>query len=230
MQRGYHYLDLLTAVFASVAIVSGTIAGKIFQIGPVTLPGSAVLFPVTYIFGDILTEVYGYRRARRVIWIGLLCSIISTVTYGAVAALPPADGFTENRAFETVLGQVPRIAAAGWLAFFLGENTNSVILSLMKRWTKGRYLWTRTIGSTIAGEFVDTVVFFMLAFGGVLPWDLVTRTTLHLYVWKVLVEVTLTPVTYRVIAHIKSVEQLDVFDHGEHYNPFSLGVDTSRTS
>jgi uncharacterized integral membrane protein (TIGR00697 family) len=146
MKREYQYIDLLTALFSSVAIISGTIAGKIFQIGPVTLPGSAILFPVTYIFGDILTEVYGYRRARRVIWIGLFCSVIATLTYGAVAALPPAVAFDENDAFVTVLGQVPRIAAAGWFAFFLGENANSVTLSLMKRWTHGRFLWARTIG------------------------------------------------------------------------------------
>lgn len=220
----YRYLDLLTALFASVAIISGTIAGKIFQIGPVTLPGSAILFPLTYIFGDILTEVYGYQRARRVIWIGLMCSIVSTVTYGVVALLPPAAGFHENYSYEIVLGQVPRIAAAGWLAFFLGENANSVTLSLMKIWTRGRHLWTRTIGSTIIGEGVDTVIFFFLAFSGVLEWGLITRTTLYLYLWKVGVEVVLTPATYVVVAHIKRVEQVDVYDYHERYNPFRLSA------
>ena len=195
-----------------------------------TLPGSAILFPVTYIFGDILTEVYGYRRARRVIWIGLFCSVIATLAYSVVAALPPAVQFYENQAFVTVLGQVPRIAAAGWFAFFLGENANSVTLSLMKIWTKGRYLWARTIGSTIVGELVDTVVFFFLAFSGVLAWDLITRTTLYLYAWKVTVEVVLTPLTYRVIAHIKRVEESDAFDHGERYNPFRISAEDPRTS
>jgi queuosine precursor transporter len=224
--RGYAYLDLLTAVFASITVISGTIAGKIFQVGSVTLPGSAILFPVTYIFGDILTEVYGYRRARRVIWIGLLCSVLSTLTYGVVAALPPAVGFEGNEAFVTVLGQVPRIAAAGWIAFFLGENANSVTLSLMKKWTRGRHLWARMIGSTVVGEFVDTVIFFVLAFSGVLSWDLLTRTIVYLYAWKVIVEIVLTPATYRVVAHVKRVEALDVFDHGEHYNPFRIRTET----
>jgi uncharacterized integral membrane protein (TIGR00697 family) len=218
----FRYLDFLTALFASVAVISGTIAGKIFQVGPVTLPGSAVLFPLTYIFGDILTEVYGYRRARRVIWVGLACSIVSTLTYGVVSVLPPAQGFHENAAYATVLGQVPRIAAAGWLAFLLGENTNSVTLSLMKIATRGRHLWTRTIGSTIVGEFVDTSVFLLLAFGGVLEWSLLIRTTLFHYVWKVAVEVAFTPITYLVVSHIKRIEQVDVYDYGERYNPFRV--------
>lgn len=216
------YLDLLTALFASVAVISGTIAGKIIQVGPVTLPGSAALFPLTYIFGDILTEVYGYRRARRVIWIGLLCSIISTATYALVATLPPAAEFHDNSAYVTVLGQVPRIAVSGWIAFFLGENANSVVLSRMKIWTEGRHLWIRTIGSTIVGELVDSVVFFTLAFAGTLGWGLILRTTIYLYLWKVLLEVVLTPVTYRVVAYLKRVERLDTFDHGESYNPFRV--------
>jgi len=220
--REYRYLDLLTAMFASVAVISGTIAGKIFQVGPVTLPGSAILFPLTYIFGDILTEVYGYRRARRVIWIGLLCSIVSTATYGAVAVLPPAEGFHDNASFARVLGQVPRIAAAGWLAFFLGENANSVTLSLLKIATQGRHLWLRTIGSTVVGEFVDTCVFLLLAFGGSLEWGLLSQTIWYHYVWKVAVEVLLTPVTYLVVWHIKHVERVDMFDYGERYNPFRL--------
>lgn len=220
MQNEYKYVDLLTALFASIAVISGTIAAKIFQIGTITLPGSAVLFPLTYIFGDILTEVYGYRRARRVIWIGLFCSVVSTVIYGVVAALPPAIGFNDNDAYSTVLGQVPRIAVSGWIAFFLGENANSITLSLMKVWTGGKYLWARTIGSTIVGELIDSVVFFVLAFAYVLDWGLLIRTTIYLYMWKVLVEVLLTPLTYRVIGHIKRKERVDVFDYGERYDPF----------
>jgi uncharacterized integral membrane protein (TIGR00697 family) len=222
MRTEFKYVDLLTALFASVAIISGTIAGKVFQIGPITLPGSAILFPVAYIFGDILTEVYGYRRARRVIWIGLLCSVIATVTYGSVAALPPAAEFSENDAYVVVLGQVPRIATAGWLAFFLGENANSITLSIMKIVTKGRFLWMRTIGSTIVGEMVDTVLFLTLAFVGVLDRDLLIRTIVYFYVWKVGVEVVLTPLTYLVVAHIKEADRSDVFDYGERYNPFRL--------
>ena len=222
MKAEYKYLDLLTALFSSVAIVSGTIAGKIFQVSEITLPGSAILFPITYIFGDILTEVYGYQRARRVIWIGLFCSIIATVTYGFVSVLPPAAGFLDNQAYVTVLGQVPRIAEAGWLAFFIGENVNSVILSLMKKWTKGKYLWTRMIGSTIVGELVDTTIFISLAFTGVLDPSLVAKTVIYLYLWKLIVEIALTPITYIIVAHIKEREGLDVFDYGVRYNPFKI--------
>ncbi len=223
------YLDTLTALFAAFAIISGVVAGKIFIIGGVSLPGSAVIFPMTYIFGDILTEVYGFQRSRRVIWIGLLCSMLASIIFGIVALLPPAPGFDANAAFVRVLGQVPRIAVAGWIAFFLGEMSNSVILSLMKKATRGRFLWMRTIGSTMVGELIDTGLFFTLAFWGVLPTSLILNTIWGLYLWKVVVEVVLTPATYWVIRHLKMVDQSDVYDYGERYNPFRFGT-TRRPS
>lgn len=222
MTARYRHLDLLTALFSAITVISGAIAGKIVEVSGITVTGAAVLFPFTYIFGDILTEVYGYQRTRRVIWIGLLCSAISVITYGAVAMLPPAAEFQDNAAYVTVLGQVPRIALAGWIAFFLGENANSITLSILKKKTNGKYLWVRTIGSTVVGQWIDTAVFLTLAFGGVLDNHLIARTMLHLYLWKLVVEVLFTPVTYIVVARLKESERLDTYDHGESYNPFRV--------
>lgn len=220
----FRYTDLITAVFTAITIASGVTAGKIFSVGGVTLAGSAVIFPLAYIFGDILTEVYGFRRSRRVIWIGLFCSISASAIFGIVAALPPDASFDANEAYLRVLGQVPRIAVAGWLAYFVGEMSNSVILSLMKIATKGKHLWSRTIASTLVGELLDTFAFFYLAFWGVLPGDLLVHTAVNLYLWKVGIEVIFTPVTYLVVGFLKRKEGVDVYDHGERYNPFRFDV------
>lgn len=218
-------LDLLTALFASAVIISGLIAPRLISLGEVVLPASALLFPVTYIFGDILTEVYGYRRARRVIWIGLLCNVLAAVVFGVVAQMPAPSGYRDVAAFETVLAQVPLITCAGWIAFFLGENANSISLSILKKLTMGRMLWLRTISSTLVGELVDTVVFLGLAFRSVMGTDALIDMMLSLYLWKVAVEILFTPATYWIVGRVKRFEGLDTYDYGVKYNPFRLRAD-----
>jgi uncharacterized integral membrane protein (TIGR00697 family) len=222
MLRQYKYLGFLTAFFVTVLIVSNIASSKILALGPFTFDGGTILFPLSYIFGDVLTEVYGYSRSRRVIWTGFLMLLLTSVVFMIVGALPPASGWDGQMAYEKILGITPRIVLASVLAFFAGEFSNSYILAKMKVLMKGRRLWMRTIGSTLVGEGIDSVLFVAIAFWGVYPMDLLTEIVISNYIFKVGVEVLFTPVTYMVTAKLKKLEKEDYYDTNTDFNPFSL--------
>jgi queuosine precursor transporter len=221
--RYYRYIDLVTAAFVGVLIISNIASTKIVQMGPFSFDGGTILFPLAYIFGDVLTEVYGYRRSRRVIWTGFAWIAIAAAVFAIVDALPPADGWDLQASYHSILGQAPRIVLASLLAYLAGEFSNSFVLARLKEATAGRWLWMRTIGSTLVGEAVDTLVFLVAAFWGVLSPELLTTVIISNYVFKVGVEVLFTPVTYRVVNLLKRLEKEDFFDRGTDFNPFKVG-------
>lgn len=218
----HKYLLYVGILFVATLMISNTVAVKLVQLGPFVFAGAIFIFPLTYIFGDILTEVYGYRASRKIIWSGLAALVLMSVCYLMVQYLPAASFWQGQSAYENILGFVPRIAAASILAFFVGEFCNSYVLSRMKVWMDGRALWMRTIGSTIVGEGVDTVVFVLVAFGGVLPLAALWTIIWSGYLFKVGYEVVATPVTYVVVRWLKRAEGVDVYDRGIDYNPFNL--------
>lgn len=213
----FRFLDRITGLFVAVLIISNIASVKIVTVGPFTFDGGTLLFPLAYIFGDVLTEVYGFRAGRRVIWTGFAALALLVVTLAFVDRLPP-----ESTAFTAVLGQAPRIALASLIAYWAGEFTNSIVLARMKVATGGRWLWTRTIGSTLVGQAVDTTVFVVVAFYGVLPDGDVTAILISNYVFKVAVETALTPLTYAVVTALKRAEGVDAFDRDTDFNPLVL--------
>ncbi len=221
-ERVFRYFDLIMALFVAVLLISNVASAKIVQLGPLTFDGGTLLFPVSYIFGDILTEVYGYRRSRRVIWMGFFCAALMALTFSVVGWLPAADGWENQAAYQTILGLTPRIVAASLLAYWAGEFSNSYTLARMKVLTRGRWLWTRTIGSTIVGEGVDTVLFVTIAFAGALPGDLLIAVMLSNYLFKTGLEALMTPVTYQVVSFLKGAESEDYYDRGTDFNPFRI--------
>ena len=220
--RHYRYLDTLTITFVVILLVSNLVAQKICRIGPLTLSGAQLLFPITYIFGDIFTEVYGYAASRRAIWIGFFASALLSVMGAIAVALPPAPGWKNQAAFATVFGFIPRLVVASLVAYWAGEFTNSYTLAKMKLLTRGRWLWTRTVGSTVTGQAVDTVIVVLIAFWGQAPARTLFALILSAYFGKVAYEVLATPLTYLVVGWLKKTEQVDVFDDRESFNPFAL--------
>ncbi len=211
--EGRHKLyDLTLGLFVAVLLISNIASTKIVSIGPFTFDGGTLLFPIVYIFGDVVTEVYGFKGSRRIIWTGFFALFLMSIVIWIVGLIPPAPGWNLQGAYESILMFAPRIAIASMIAYCLGEFTNSYILSRMKNLTKGRHLWARTIGSTVLGEFVDTVVFCMLAFWGVVPGQLLLTIIISNYVFKVLFEVLATPLTYKVVSYYKETEGVDVYD------------------
>jgi uncharacterized integral membrane protein (TIGR00697 family) len=218
----YKYLDALTTAFVVVLLVSNLVAQKVCVIGPFAISGAVLLFPITYIFGDIFTEVYGFAASRRAIWLGFFGT---TLLYGMgaiVIALPAAPGWPNQQAFATVFGFIPRILAASLVAFLAGEFANSYTMAKLKLLTDGRKLWTRTIGSTVVGQAVDTVLVIVLTFVGVVPVRTLASMIVTGYALKVGYEVLATPLTYLVINRLKAVEQADAFDRQKSFNPFSF--------
>jgi uncharacterized integral membrane protein (TIGR00697 family) len=223
--RLYKYYDLVMASFVTILLCSNLIgAAKVCTVWGFTFGAGVLFFPISYIFGDILTEVYGYARARKVVWAGFGAIIFASFMSWVVVSLPPAVGWNDQRAYESVFGQTPRIVFASLAAFFAGEFANSYVLAKMKILTSGRHLWTRTIGSTIVGEGVDSLVFYPLAFLGVWENRLVLTVMISNYVIKVLWEVVVTPVTYQVVGFLKHAEQEDYYDYDTDFTPFSLEV------
>jgi queuosine precursor transporter len=218
----WRYFNLISAIFVAVLLIANTVGGKIFTVSGLNLPGGVVVFPISYIFGDILTEVYGYRASRRVIWTGLACALLMSTVYLFVQQLPPAAFWPHQAAYDVILGFAPRITIASIVAYFVGEFCNSYVLAKMKIWTRGRHLWTRTIGSTIVGEGVDTIVFCTVAFTGVFPAFAIFSVIVANYLVKVVYEVIATPITYAVVGHLKKVEGVDVYDYKTKFNPFIL--------
>jgi uncharacterized integral membrane protein (TIGR00697 family) len=217
---GTLYFDIVAVAFVSVYLISQVSSSKLFAIGPVQLPGAAVVFPLSYIFGDILTEVYGYARTRRVIWAGFGAAVLMALVLWVVQALPPAPGWRDQAAYEAILGVVPRMVLGSIVAYWAGEFTNSYVMAKMKVLTGGRYLWTRTVGSTVVGQAVDSAVFITVAFAGRLPWGALLQIASTLYLFKVAYEIVATPITYAVVKWLKRVEQVDVFDRSTDFTPF----------
>lgn len=215
---------IIAALFVCFLMIANISASRMVSLPwGIIVTGDIFLFPLTYIFGDILTEVYGFKRSRLVIWLGMAANVLMVTYFTLLIKMPfPAD-FVSNDAFRTVLGAVPIIVVGSIAAFFAGEFSNSATLSILKKWTGGKYLWLRTIGSTIIGQVFDTLTFMFIAFS-FLPSDIFWQMVLVQYLFKVLYEIAVTPITYIVIKKIKKVEQLDTFDHGVKYNPFSLKV------
>jgi len=218
--RQFRYYDLLVHIFVVLLLISNLVGQKITAIGPVRVGGAQLLFPLTYIFGDVFTEVYGYGASRRAIWIGFFASTLLSLMCVFMVWLPPAPGWNNQEAYRTVFYQVPRMVAASLIAYWCGEFANSFVLAKMKLWTGGEHLWTRTVGSTIVGQAVDTGVFMTLAFGGSLTRSLIASLVFWSYLFKVVYEVLATPLTYAVVNFLKRHEDVDTFDRATNFNPF----------
>jgi len=218
----YKYLDAFTTAFVVILLVSNLVAQKVCLIGPFAVSGAVLLFPITYIFGDIFTEVYGFAASRRAIWLGFFGTVLLYLMGAITIALPAAPGWHNQQAFATVFGFIPRILAASLIAFWAGEFANSYTMARLKLFTNGRKLWTRTIGSTVVGQAVDTVFVIILTFAGTVPIGTLANMIATGYTFKVGYEVLATPLTYVVINALKRAEQADAFDHHESFNPFSF--------
>jgi uncharacterized integral membrane protein (TIGR00697 family) len=224
-RRLFKYYDLVMALFVTILLCSNVIgAAKVCTVWGFTFGAGVLFFPISYIFNDVLTEVYGYARARKVVWAGFGAIIFASFMSWVVVSLPPAAGWNDQGAYEAVFGQTPRIVFASLLAFFVGEFANSYVLAKMKIRTSGRHLWARTIGSTIVGEGVDSIVFYPVAFLGVWENRLVVTVMVSNYVIKVLWEAVITPVTYQVVGFLKRAEQEDYYDVDTDFTPFSIEV------
>ena len=219
---GHRYFALVGSGFVATLLISNIAAQKLILLGPFVFAGGILLFPVTYVFGDVLTEVYGYARARQVIWVGFGANVLMAAFLALVVALPPAPGWELQEAFASALGLVPRVVVASILGYWAGEFTNSFVLARLKVATDGRHLWMRTIGSTVVGQAVDTVIFTVVAFGGLLPAAVLFTAIWSGYLFKVFYEVAATPLTYLVVNRLKAVEQIDVYDRDTSFTPFSL--------
>ena len=218
--KQYKYFDVIMALFVAVLLISNIASTKILALWKFEFDGGTLLFPLAYIFGDVLTEVYGYRKSRRVIWTGFGCAFLMSVVLMIVGALKPAAGWENQAAYQAILGLTPRIVLASLIAYFAGEFSNSYILAKMKIWMAGKRLWARTITSTLVGEGLDTVLFIGIAFYRVLPGDLLWAVFISNYIFKCGVEILFTPLTYKVVAYLKKSEGEDYYDRGTNFNPF----------
>ena len=233
--RSYRFFDIILGLFVAVLLISNIASSaKIIDLGfsilhvPMAFDAGTLLFPISYVFGDILTEVYGYQRSRRVIWTGFFSLALASLFFGIINALPGEStwqGYAGDTAYQSILGGMSTggIVIASLAAFWLGEFSNSFILAKMKVLTKGRWLWTRTIGSTLVGELIDTVIFVAVASAfGVFPWSLFFALSLTNYLFKVGIEVLMTPITYAVVTGLKRVESEDFYDRDTNFNPFAI--------
>jgi len=213
-----HRFVIVAAIFVTCLITANIIAVKLISLGSFVLPAAIVIFPLSYIFGDILTEVYGYRQARRVIWLGFFCNLVFVIFAWVGQVLPPAPFWEGQEAYESILGYTPRLLAASFCGYLVGEFANSFVLAKMKILTQGRWLWSRTIGSTVVGQGLDTVTFITLAFIGTPSF----APIMILYHWlaKTIIEAIATPFTYAVVNFLKRKEAIDTYDYKTKFNPF----------
>ena len=211
-------LVIITAIFVTCLITANIIAVKVISLGPIMLPAAIFIFPLSYIFGDVLTEVYGYRQARKVIWLGFICNLIFVIFVWIGQILPPAPFWEGQKAYESILGYTPRLLAASFLGYLAGEFTNSFILAKMKIMTQGRWLWSRTIGSTVFGQGLDTSIFITLAFIGTPSF--VPIMILYHWLAKTAIEAIATPLTYAIVNFLKKKEAIDTYDYETNFNPF----------
>ena len=215
-----HRLVIIIAVFITCLITANIIAVKVISLGTFVLPAAIFVFPLSYIFGDVLTEVYGYRTARRVIWLGFLCNLIFVFFAWVGQLLPSAVFWERQEAYEAILGYTPRLLAASFCGYLAGEFVNSFVLARMKILTKGRWLWSRTIGSTVMGQGLDTSIFIILAFIGTPSFTPIM--ILHHWLAKTAIEAILTPATYKIVNWLKQRENIDFYDYETRYNPFLI--------
>lgn len=228
-ERQYRYYDFFMAAYVCILLCANLIGPaklatvQVPFIGGVTFLAGVLFFPLSYIFGDILTEVYGYARDRRVVWAGFVALAFAALMAAVIVALPPAPQWRKNQpAVEAIFGNTPRIVAASIIAFWCGSFVNSFVMAKMKIWTSGRWLWTRTVGSTLCGELVDSALFYSIAFYGLWDGRLLASVMLTQYLLKSGWEIVMTPVTYRIVAFLKRAEQEDYYDRGTNFTPFSL--------
>jgi queuosine precursor transporter len=220
---GYSFWFVLVAVvFAACLITSNIIAVKLIHIFGFIVPAAIIIFPISYIFGDVLTEVYGYQTARRVIWLGFLCNLFSVIAIWLGQIMPAASFWDGQVAYERILGYTPRLLVASFIAYLVGEFANSYVLAKMKCATKGRWLWTRTIGSTLVGQGLDSLVFIVLAFAGVIPASGLVNAVITQWLVKSAYEAILTPATYRIVLFLKRREGIDYYDYNTRFNPFLI--------
>jgi len=209
----------ITALFITSILASNILIVKQIELFGLTLPAAIVVFPLSYIFGDVLTEVYGYSQARRVIWLGFFCNLLLVISIWLVGILPSAPVFDAQAAYERILGSTPRFLIASFAAYLAGEFVNSYIMARMKILTKGKWLWTRTITSTVAGEAVDTAIVLLIGFWGVLPPAVILAMIFWHWLLKTCYEVVATPLTYVLVGYLKKSEKLDAYDYGTDFNP-----------
>ena len=220
----FRYYDLILAFFAAILLISNLAATKPVEIGPLLIDGGAILFPLIYIFGDILTEVYGYKYARRAIWTAFGVMLLGVAAFTVVRFLPAADYYTDQASFDAVLGFFPRIVLASLLAYLVGSFVNSYILAKLKVKFAGRKLWLRLIGSTFVGQLLDTTIFGLVAFGGIFTAPDMVKFILIGWLFKTGVEVIMLPITYRVVAALKRREGVDAYDKKTNFTPLSIDV------
>jgi len=218
-QKYSSWFVVIVAVFITSLITANITAVKLVNLFGFVLPAGIVIFPVSYIFGDILTEVYGYCQARRVIWLGFLCNLITVIAIWIGQVLPAPSFWDGQAAYERILGYTPRLLVASFLAYLLGEFANSFVLAKMKIATNGRWLWTRTIGSTLVGEGLDSLVFMTVAFMGTMPSASLVAAIVTQWIAKSAYEAAVTPVTYMVVRFLKDREGIDVYDYDTRFNP-----------
>ena len=223
-RKAYRCFDLVMVGFITILMISNVASSKILILGPFTFDGGTILFPFSYMLGDVLTEVYGYKRSRRAIWLGFGATALMALVFWVVGALPPAEEWGNQAAYEAILGLTPRIVAGSLIAYFVGSLSNSWLMAKMKILTKGRWLWSRTIASTLVGEGLDTLLFVFIAFFGVLEGDLLLAVLVSNYVFKCGLEIAITPATYRVVNGLKRAEGEDHYDYDTNFNPFQFGV------
>ncbi|MFA7285422.1 MAG: queuosine precursor transporter [Candidatus Paceibacterota bacterium] len=222
MDKNYKYLGIISVFFVSVLLISNVASTKIVDFGIFTFDAGTLLFPLSYIFGDILTEVYGYKKSKQVIWLGFFMALLMSLVFIIVGALPAASDWGNQEAYDKILGLTPRIVLASLVAYTLGSFSNAFVLAKMKIWSGGKKLWARTIGSTVVGELVDSSLFILIAFVGILPSSLLLTLIISNYIFKTLIEVLFTPVTYKVVAFLKRTESEDYYDEKTDFNPFKI--------
>ena len=217
-----NWLIIITGVFITCLIVSNIIAVKLVSIFGFIVPAAVIIFPISYIFGDVLTEVYGYKQARRVIWLGFFCNLLAVVAIWIAQILPGAPFWDAQAAYERILGYTPRLLIASFTAYLVGEFANSFVLAKLKIATNGRWLWTRTISSTVIGQGLDSAVFITLAFAGTIPPDALFNAVVTQWLFKSVYEILATPLTYLLVNFLKKREGLDVYDRDTDFNPLTL--------
>jgi hypothetical protein len=220
MQKSYKYLTSISVFFVSVLLISNIASTKIIDLKWFLFDGGTLLFPLSYIFGDILTEVYGYKKAKSVIWLGFFMALLMSLVFIIVGKLPSAPDWNNQNAYDLILGLTPRIVLASLIAYMIGSFSNSFLLAKIKILTKGKMLWLRTISSTIVGELLDSVIFIIIAFWGILPNSLLLTLIISNYLFKTAIEILFTPATYKIVSFLKKKEGEDYYDTNTDFNPF----------
>jgi queuosine precursor transporter len=220
--RNSPWFILITAIFVTCLITANIIAVKLVDLGGFIVPSAVIIFPISYIFGDILTEVYGYAAARRVIWLGFICNLLTVVAIWIAGLLPPAPFWRDQPAYESILGYAPRLLLSSFVAYLIGEFANSYVLAKMKIATQGRWLWTRTIGSTVVGQGLDSLVFITIAFLGTIPFDGLANAIVTQWLFKTAYEALATPLTYAIVMWLKRMENSDAYDINTNFSPLTL--------